>query len=164
MSPFHKIISIKYSPSPDIILWTCAAQLAVRIIRIRGVRIGTQIADSDVLRIISICMTICGNKSVCGVINEALNSVIEHIAVHIIGHILSVEHHQAVVGVVLETAIGSIGHIACYIISVHFFRQYNVAQILGGSLDYAIEVIISIAQFPVFVKNFDKNSRTRKCG
>ena len=109
-------------------------------------------------------MTTSRNESICGVVGKALNTVVQHIAVHIVRYGVPIEHHKSIIGIIPETAIGRIGNITCRVVRKCFLGKNAATQILGRSLGHMVETIISIAEFGVFVKDFDKNSRTRRCG
>ena len=109
-------------------------------------------------------MTAGRNESVGGVIGAGKGTVRGHIAIHIVRYGVPIEHHKSIIGVILEATIGRIGNVTGSVVGKGLLGKNVAAQILGRSLGHTVEAIISIAESGVFVKDFVKNSRTRKCG
>ena len=75
---------------------------AVGIVGIGGILSRAKVADSHILGIVGVSMTVCGNQSVCRVVGARQSTVRQHIAVKVIGNTVAIEHNQAVVGVILK--------------------------------------------------------------
>jgi len=66
----------------------------------------------NVFSIVSVSMTACSNESVGRIVGAGKGTVREHITVKIIAYGVTVERDQAIVGVMLEAAVGRRGYVA----------------------------------------------------
>ena len=89
------------------------------------------------------CIRFFGNSS-----RAEQGTVRQHIAVKVIGNIVTVEYNKSVVGVILETAVRCVGQVACGVVGVGFRGNHTVIRkVLHSSRCYAVQAIISITQF-----------------
>ena len=80
-------------------------------------------------------------------------SIFLHIAIGIISDGLTVKVGQSVVDIISKCrVIGCTDNVTCRVILEGFLGQDYVAEILGDFLDYSTKLIVSIAEFGVFVK------------
>lgn len=79
-------------------------------------------------------------------------TVREHITVEVIAYVLSAENSQSVISIICKTALGRIGNITRRVVCEGFLGNDGIVKTLGLSLGHSAEIIISIAEFDVFVK------------
>ena len=86
-------------------------------------------------------------------------TVREHIAVEVVAYSVAIEAYQAVVGVILEAAIGCRGYVTCCIV-VEGLGRYNrvIAELLDSSRSDSAEIIISITHFGRICKHQEKTA------
>ena len=134
-------------------------ELGVGIVGISSILIGTKIADSHILGVVSVGMTARGNESVCRIVGAGKGTVREHITIEVIAYGVAVERDQTVVGVILEAAIGGYGYVACCIVVEGLGRYHRViAELLDSSRSNPAETIISITQFGRSCKHQEKTA------
>ena len=120
----------------------------------------TEVSNSYILRIVCICVGVRSDKSVGRVISEAVTASVVvcrgHIAVSIVGDRHSVMVCQTVVLVVAEavgiTVVCGGDDVACRIVGEGFVGGFACIVVHLGALCYPRSLIVSIAQFGVFVK------------
>ena len=109
----------------------------------------------------------CSNNFAVVVISKR-NTVLCHTsATSIVGKDGAVKAGQAVIGVILEAAIGRRGYVTRCVVAEHLRRNHGIiTQLLHRSRSDSVQAIISITQFGGICKHMHKhkNSRTRKCG
>ena len=135
------------------------AQSTIGIVGIGRVFLCAKVADSYVLGVVGVGMTTSRNESICGVVGKALNTVVQHIAVHIVRYGIAVKYNQSVVCVVNKATLRRIGNITGSIVGKGLLGKNVAAQILGRSLGHTAEIIISTTYFGRICKCLYKNYR-----
>ena len=129
------------------------AQLGIGVVSIGRVLALAKIANSYVLCVVGVGMAVSRKESICGIVGEALYSIIQHIVVRVVAYRISFEDNQPVVGVIAEAAVGRIGNVTRRIVVEGLGRNHRiVAKALYGSCGHSIQVIISIAHFGTICK------------
>ena len=127
-------------------------QRTIRIVSISRFTVEIKIFDSYVLGIIRVHVAGRGNESVRRIVVEGEGTARQHISVEVIAYVLTAENSQSVISIICKTGVGRIGNITRRVVSEAFLGNNGIVETLGLSLGHSAKLIISIAEFYIFVK------------